>query len=99
MADQARLDEGRRGSTNSAAAIEAATLLIRIAFRFQAIARARLGGSELEFPDDFRERSIALEQRYCSWLESSLGKLEAFQSFRQLNSRLPSLQSLEARKG
>lgn len=79
MADQARL-EGLRGSTNSAAAIEAATLLIRIAFRFQAIARARLGGSELDFPDDVRERSIALEQGYCSWLKSGLGKLEAFQS-------------------
>jgi hypothetical protein len=37
-------------------------------------------GSELDFPDDFRERSIAMEQGYCSLLESGLGKLEAFQS-------------------
>ena len=41
MAGQARL-EGRHGAMNPAAAFEAATLLIRIAFRCRAIARARL---------------------------------------------------------
>jgi uncharacterized membrane protein YccC len=76
MADQARL-EGRRGSANSVAGVEAATLLIRIAYRFEAIAQARLAGSELDLPHGVRERRVALEQGYCSWLEAGLGKLKS----------------------
>ena len=75
IADQAKL-EGR-GSANSAAAIEAAALLIRIAYRFQTIARAHLSGSEQDLPRSVRERLTALEHEYCSWLESGLEKLEA----------------------
>ena len=71
MADQARL-EGRRGSANSAAAVEAAAFLIRIAYRFQTIARARLAGSELSLPQGVRERCANLEHEFCSALESKL---------------------------
>ena len=45
LADQARL-EGRRGTANSAAAIECASTLIRIAYRFELIAHIRLARSE-----------------------------------------------------
>jgi hypothetical protein len=76
LADQARL-EGRRGSANSAAAIEAAAILIRIAYRFQVIAGARLAGSELALPLDVQERCAVLEQHYCDALESALGVFES----------------------
>ena len=74
MADQARL-EGRRGSEISTMAIEAAGLLIRIAYRFETIARARLAGSDLTLLPFFRERNAAQEHEYCSSLESWLEKL------------------------
>ena len=88
MADQARL-EGRQGSANSAAAFEAAALLTRIAYRFQAIALARLSASELDLPQDVRERCTALEQGYCSWLESGLGKLKSVGSSRLRTAEVP----------
>ena len=40
--------------------VEAAAILIRIAYRFQIIARARLAGSELALPQGVRERCAAL---------------------------------------
>jgi uncharacterized membrane protein YccC len=76
LADQARL-EGRRGSANSAAAIEAAAIVIRIAYRFRIIARARLTGSEAALPHDAQEHCAALEQEYCAALELQLGKCES----------------------
>jgi uncharacterized membrane protein YccC len=76
MADQARL-EGRRGSAISEAAIEASVLLIRIAYRFEMIGGARLAGSEADLPLGLRERFAALEQEYCSSLESELAKLRS----------------------
>ena len=45
-----------------AAATEAAALLIRIAYRFQSIAHARLAGSDLDVPRVVRERCVTLEQ-------------------------------------
>jgi Fusaric acid resistance protein-like len=74
MADQARL-EGRHGSEISTIAVEAAGLLIRIAYRFETIARARLAGSDLMLLPVFRERNAAQEHEYCSSLESWLEKL------------------------
>jgi uncharacterized membrane protein YccC len=74
MADQARL-EGRRGSAISAAAVEAAALLIRIAYRFETIACARLGKSEMDLPPEMRQRCAHLEEEYCLSLESALEKL------------------------
>ena len=76
LADQARL-EGRRGSANSAAAIETAATVIRIAYRFRIIARARLAGSEAALLHDAQEHCAALEQEYCAALESQLGKCES----------------------
>jgi uncharacterized membrane protein YccC len=82
MADQARL-EGHRGSTNSAAAVEAAAILIRIAYRFETIARQRLAGSELTLPQDVREGYAIQEQKYCFELELELQKLQAAGRSRQ----------------
>src|SRR5215469_254267 len=68
MADQARL-EGHRSSANSAAAVEAAAILIRIAYRFQTIARQRLVGSELTLPQNVREGYAMQERKCCLELE------------------------------
>ena len=96
MAGQARL-EGRRGSANSAAAVETAALLIRIAYRFQTIARARLAGLELDLPQGVRERCAALEQAYCAWLESRLGKLRSIGSSEPPTAEAPRLRPSETR--
>ena len=76
IADQARL-EGRPGATSSAAAVEAADLLIRIAYRFETIAYARLKGSEVDQPEEMRQRCTHLERQYCSLLQSGLAKLKS----------------------
>jgi uncharacterized membrane protein YccC len=75
MADQARL-EGRRGRAKSEAAIDAAGAVIRIAYRFRIIARGRLAGSDAKLSRDVRESCSALEQGYCSGLETAVEKLE-----------------------
>jgi hypothetical protein len=74
MADQARL-EGSRGSAISASAVEAAGILIRIAYRFEMIARARFAASQSDLPQGLREHCTLLEQEYCDSLESGLAKL------------------------
>jgi hypothetical protein len=76
MADQARL-EGTRGTQVSKAAFEAAGYLIRIAYRFQTITRARLAGSERQLSDQLRQRCALLEQAFCHSLESGLEKLRS----------------------
>jgi uncharacterized membrane protein YccC len=76
MASQARL-EGTTGIAMSATGIEVATLLIRIAYRFQVIARVRLAGAEASLPHDALERRTALEREYCVALESELDRLES----------------------
>jgi len=73
MADQARL-EGRRGVTHSDAAIEAASTLVRIAYRFEIIARDRLAGVTL--PKEIVERQVSFEEACCATLEIQLTKLE-----------------------
>ncbi len=75
MADQARL-EGRRGAINSAAGIEAATIITRIAYRFEIIARGRLSDSEAILSDEVLECRTALEQRFYAAFQSLLGKLK-----------------------
>jgi hypothetical protein len=82
MADQARL-EGQRSSANSTAAVEAADILIRIAYRFQTIARQRLIGSELTVPQKVREGYAIQEQKYCLELELELQKLKSAGPSRQ----------------
>jgi hypothetical protein len=81
LAGQARL-EGRRASVASAAGLEAASLLTRIAYRFQTIAHARLAGSDLNLPHQMREYCAGLEQEYCSLLEAALDKLKSAASLR-----------------
>jgi hypothetical protein len=83
MADQARL-EGNRGTELSKDAFEAAALLIRIAYRFQTIARARLAGSESQLSDQLRQRCAALERAFCRSLESGLEKLSAVEPVEEL---------------
>jgi uncharacterized membrane protein YccC len=95
MADQARL-EGRRGSAIATAAIEAAALLIRIAYRFQTIARARFAGSERDLPPNVTQHYAELEQDYCSLLESGLENLQLAGSS-QPQSAEPISRPLEAR--
>jgi hypothetical protein len=74
MADQARL-EGRTGTANSAAGIEAAITLIRIAYRFEILARGRLSGSEAVLPKTLLERCAVMEEGCCSSLAYRLEKL------------------------
>jgi hypothetical protein len=92
MADQARL-EGRRGAINSAAGIEAAALMTRIAYRFEIIARERLSEVEVVVPEVIRRRRAVIEEIFCTELESLLGKLEPTGTFEQpvasLSSRPP----------
>lgn len=86
LADQARL-EGHHGSATSAAATEAAVLLIRIAYRFQMIARMRFAGGEADLPQEVRDRCSELDQEYCSSLEAELGKLRSVAPLRQRATR------------
>ena len=86
MADQARL-EGTRGAEVSKAAIEAATFLARIAYRFQTITRARLAGSERHLSGQQRQRCAALEHVFCRSLESGLENLTSVQHFEELTSQ------------
>ncbi|MBV8451460.1 MAG: hypothetical protein JOZ29_04210, partial [Deltaproteobacteria bacterium] len=94
LADQARL-EGRRGSDNSAAAIDAATVLIRIAYRFQVIARERLLGSKVTPPQNIRELCTVLESRYCAVLEYELQKLKSIGRPQQSSSTAPTMPTIE----
>ena len=79
MADQARL-EGRRSADNAAAAIEAASTLVRIAYRFEIIARARIAGSAVLQPKETLEHQATFEQSCCAALETQLAKLERIDS-------------------
>ena len=79
LADQARL-EGRRGSANSAAAIEAAATVIRIAYRYRIVAHARLAGAENALSQEFQQRCIAMEREFCAVLESQVEKCDSISS-------------------
>ncbi|HKN00301.1 MAG TPA: FUSC family protein [Candidatus Binataceae bacterium] len=70
VADQARL-EGRRGITNSTAAVEAASTLVRIAYRFEILARDRIA----LLPQEIREHQATFERACCTNLEIQLAKL------------------------
>ena len=77
----------------------AAALLIRIAYRFQTIARAQLAGSETDLPDGMRQRFAALEEVYCSSLEYGLEKLRAVERSKQLTAQAPAPPPIEAKPG
>jgi uncharacterized membrane protein YccC len=83
LADQARL-EGRRGATNSAAAIDAAYTIIRIAYRFEMIARGRIAGSPVLQAVSLLEHQAMFEQACCAALEIQLAKLGRSDSSAQL---------------
>jgi uncharacterized membrane protein YccC len=72
MADQARL-EGQRGAANSTAAIESASTLIRIAYRFQVISRGRTGATEASGKAMGHQQ--AFEESCCATLEALLERL------------------------
>jgi hypothetical protein len=78
LADQARL-EGRPGATRSAAAIESASTLIRVAYRFALIARGQIGASASLLPE-LEERRRACQSAYCKALEMYLARLDAIGS-------------------
>lgn len=83
MADQARL-EGQRGATNSAAAIEAASSIVRIAYRFEVIARGRIAESPVPQHEQLLEHQAMFEQACCAALEIQLAKLEGSDSPKHL---------------
>jgi Fusaric acid resistance protein family len=79
LADQAKL-EGQRGLVNSTNGVNAAATLIRIAYRFQVIARARGSGAEATLPHEVLAHRFAQEREYCDALESRINKLESVRS-------------------
>lgn len=74
MADQARF-EGSRGVARSAAGLEAASTIIRIAYRLELIARGRLSGAEVLLPDNVSQSMAAIEETICATLNSASSKL------------------------
>jgi hypothetical protein len=79
FADQARL-EGQSGREISASGFDAASTVIRIAYRFEVIARARLSGAEAALPRDVARLCSAREREYCDALESRIEWLESTKS-------------------
>ena len=88
MADQARL-EGQRGAAKSVAAIEAASTLGRIAYRFEVIIRNRLAGSSVLQSSRILEQQAIFEQACCAALENQLAQLEPCDSLEHLTQTLP----------
>jgi hypothetical protein len=74
MADQSRL-EGYRGATISTASIEAASTIIRIAYRFEIVARERIARSSVPQPRQILEHQAAFEHACCATLEFQIAKL------------------------
>ena len=79
FADQARL-EGQSGREISASGFDAAATVIRIAYRFEVIARARLSGAEAALPRDVARLCSAREREYCDALESRVEMLQSIKS-------------------
>ena len=65
---------------NSTNGVNAATILIRIAYRFRVIAHARVSGAEATLPDDVLAHRFAEEREYCNALESKIDMLESVRS-------------------
>jgi uncharacterized membrane protein YccC len=79
FSDQAKL-EGQRGLVNSTNGVTAAATLIRIAYRFLVIARARASGAEATLPHEVLAQRVAKEKEYCNALESKIDLLESVRS-------------------
>jgi uncharacterized membrane protein YccC len=78
FSDQAKL-EGH-GLVNSTNGVTAAATLIRIAYRFLVIARARVSGAEATLPQEVLAQRVAKEKEYCNALESKIDLLESVRS-------------------
>ena len=80
FADQARL-EGQSAREISANGVDAAAIVIRIAYRFEVIARARLSGAEeAALPPDVARPCSAREREYCDALESRIERFGSIKS-------------------
>ena len=88
FADQAKL-EGQRGLVNSTNGVTAAATLIRIAYRFLVIARARVSGVEATLPHEVLAQRFAQEREYCNALESKIEMLESVPSPNRSPAPLP----------
>jgi Fusaric acid resistance protein family len=75
LADQSRL-EGVAGAAYSAAGTEAAAIVTRIAYRFEVIARERLGDFEATLPAGVRDRRARLDTAFFTAFESVLQRFE-----------------------
>ena len=62
--------------SNSGAGIDAATIITRIAYRFEIIARGRLSDAEAMLPNEVLECRTALEQRFYAAFQSLLERLK-----------------------
>ena len=80
MADQARL-EGRRGVRMSAAGIEAAITVIRIAYHFGSIARRWRAGFEASLPGSVQQKLIAIRNTLCTTFEYLVKRFELARAF------------------
>jgi multidrug resistance protein MdtO len=79
FADQARL-EGQRGREISASGFDAAATVIRIAYRFEVIARPHLSRAEVALPGDVIQFCASREREFCHALESRVEILESLKS-------------------
>jgi uncharacterized membrane protein YccC len=79
LADEARL-EGQHGREISAGSVDAAATVIRIAFRFEVIARARASKAGASLPHDVAQLCAAGERTYCDALELRIERLQSIKS-------------------
>jgi uncharacterized membrane protein YccC len=74
LADQARL-EGSRGSAIAIASIDSASTIVRIGYRFEMLARARIRESPSVSVRELSPSQSSFEAFYCHALEGLLSKL------------------------
>jgi uncharacterized membrane protein YccC len=80
MADQARL-EGRRGLHISAAGIETAITVVRIAYRFETIARGRSAELEALLPGSVRQKLNTVKEKFCTVFDHRVRRFELAHEF------------------
>jgi uncharacterized membrane protein YccC len=80
MADQARL-EGRRGLHFSAAGIETAITVVRIAYRFETIARGRSAELEALLPGSVRQKLNTVKEKFCTVFDHRVRRFELAHEF------------------
>jgi hypothetical protein len=80
MADQARL-EGQRGLHTSAAGIETAITIVRVAYRFETIARGRFAQLEALLPGSVRQKLSAVKEKFCTAFDQCVRRFELAHEF------------------